>query len=669
MARKTASRNQQRKRAAWPIWSSLLLGSLAQLTFKLDLSIAGGLLLYLLAAILFVQSVAVIESESVTDSDASSLSLVTGKFATTFAKHWLEWLIVIVLILIASFFRLYRIYSQPVSLWLDESLTGLNALEIVEGKTAPIWEMTPLDRWRPNWVKTSNLYLYYVVLVFKIFGTGYFGLKMVSVLPAIAGVVAAYFLFKEMSNSAIAFLSVFLIAVSQWHVTISRWGWDAVLMCFLQLVSYYYLIRGVKSGRKLQFVFSGALMGLCLYTYVVSWIAASIASTFLLLRAVRERNLLGTHLRDLLFFLAACLLVFAPLGVHYFQNPGDLTVRASEVTLAKAVAETDSYFPLWENFRNYALMFNYKGDKNPRHGFPNEPVMDLVTSIFFVLGLAHYAWFWKSSHNAFLLLWLALGLLPGLLSEPSTSPHAFRTFMTSAVGCFFAATAFYLSLCASWKAFSNFRYKNVTATIFSIILLGYIASANYWSYFVSRPKSHEVWEEESRDGGLSVKFKALQKESQMIIVDPLLLWKIVVVNSWFLTYQPGKLFESPFLPANLLTAETKLGQIGGERQLSYIYSPVFQSMLRSLFPDGKSEVVRSPFGDSLYGAVHVTAGDLRLRLASAEKSSLAAAIRTITLYYERQSAVDAEVGPRRKLLLDEFDIGIKLVKQLDPNIP
>ena len=42
--------------------------------------------------------------------------------------------------------------------------------------------MTPLDPWRPDWVKTSNLYLYYVTLIFKIFGTGYFGLKMVSVL-------------------------------------------------------------------------------------------------------------------------------------------------------------------------------------------------------------------------------------------------------------------------------------------------------------------------------------------------------------------------------------------------------------------------------------------------------------------------------------------------------
>jgi hypothetical protein len=82
--------------------------------------------------------------------------------------------------LLPLFFRLYRLDSQPGSLWLDESLTALNALEIIDGKPAPLWGMTPLDRWRPDGVKTSNLYLYFVLGVFKVFGTGYFGLKAIS---------------------------------------------------------------------------------------------------------------------------------------------------------------------------------------------------------------------------------------------------------------------------------------------------------------------------------------------------------------------------------------------------------------------------------------------------------------------------------------------------------
>jgi hypothetical protein len=641
---------------------SLLLALLAQVFFTLELGVFPGCLLYLLAAYIFSRSLRGYEDDDFAAFDNGF------PLASPGAKKRFEWVAFLALLLIASFFRLYRIDSQPISLWLDESLTGLNALEIIEGKPAPIWQMTPLDRWRPDWVKTSNLYLHYTVWVLNIFGTGYFGLKMVSLLPAIAGVGAAYFLFKEVSNPPIAFLSAFLVAVSQWHVTISRWGWDAVLMSFLQLGSYYYLIRGVKSGEKLQFVVSGAVMGLCLYTYVASWIAAAIALTFLLLRAVRERNVLSTRLRDLFFFLTACLLVFAPLSVHYLQNPGDLTVRASEVSLAKTVEETGSYFPLWENFRNYALMFNYKGDKNPRHGFPNEPTMDFVASIFFVLGLTYYGYFWKKSHNVFLLLWFALGLLPGLLSEPSTSPHAFRTFIISPAAHFFAATAFYLSLCTLTKTLWNFRYKEVTVQIFCLGLLGIIACANYWTYFISRPKSRDVWEEEVRDGRLPSRSHLRQRDSSIILVDPLLLWKIVVTNSWYLSYRPGKSFESSFLPANLLIGGSKLDQISGEHQLIYFYSPVFGRMIRSLFPDAVNETVSSPAGEPIYGELRIAVSGLRSRLQSVEKNSLAMAIAKTAFFYKQQAEADTEGGPRRRYLLDESKIGFQLSRELDPRL-
>ena len=660
MAAKAVPPIAANKRFGSPILFSLLLASLAQLVFTLELGVVVSCLLYLIAACVFGRSLRGHENDDSAAFGNGSLVADPG------AKKRFEWIAILALLLIASFFRLHRIESQPASLWLDESLTGLNALEIIEGKSALIWQMTPLDRWRPDWVKTSNLYLHYTALVLKIFGTGYFGLKMVSLLPAIAGVGAAYFLFREMSNPVVAFLSAFLLAVSQWHVTISRWGWDGILMSFLQLLSYFYLIRGANSGRKSPFILSGALMGLCLYTYVASWIAAAIALTFLLVRAARERNRLSTGLRDLLLFLGACILVFAPLSVHYWENPGDLTVRASEVSVAKAVEETKSYFPWWENFRNYALMFNYRGDNNPRHGFPGKPVMDLVSSIFFVLGLTYRAYFWKNSHNLFLLLWFALGLVPGLLSESSSAPHAYRTFAVSPVVFLFAGGSIYFFLRAVCAWTAHVKVKNAIFVLLGIALLFSLALVNYRIYFVSRPKSPEVWTEEGRDGGLPLALKSLQAGSSMVVVDPLLLWKVVVSNHWFLTYQPGKLFESAFLPANLLMAIPALAQSSNDQPLTHIYAPVFRPMMQSLFPDAKGELVRSRFGDSLYGVLHITVGDLRLRLASVEKSRLAAVLYKTARFYQQQANADGEQGPRRELLIMQFQTGIDIARQLDP---
>jgi len=665
MAHRKAPPGQKSQNAAGPLAGSLLLGFLGQSAFTFDLNIFAGVFLYAAAAYLFIRSLRQDGNDNgaFVDDRAS-----VGRLRALSAIKWIEWLLVFIVIIIAAFFRLHRLDSQPSSLWLDEGLVGINALEIIDGKHAPIWEMTPLDRWRPDWVKTSNLYLYYVILVLKVFGTDYFGLKMVSVLPAIAGVMAMYFLFREISNVPVAFLSALFAAVSQWHVTISRWGWDAVLMSLLQLVSYWLLLGGLKTGRKWHLVLSGVLMGLCLYTYIASWVALAIAVTFLVLKSMMERQGLRSSLQHGFFFLVPCLVVFAPLGAYYFYHPGDLIVRTSELTLAKSVEAARSYYPVWENIGKYALMFNTKGDGNPRHGFPHEPVLDFATAIFFVLGFAYCLRSWKNAKAMLVLLWFAMGLQGGLLADPSDSPNVYRTFMVSPIAYFFAAAAIHLSLEVLSRSLPQFKFKDMVPVILGMALISYSVSINYWTYFVKRPKTREVWEEESRDGGLPAKLASLSGQSRLIIVDPLLLWKVVVVNSWFLNYRAGKLSESPFLAANLFTAEAHLDQLSAEHQLVYVYSPVFARMMRSLFPDAKNEVVLSPFGDPLYGVVTFTVADLRLRLASSDKRSLAAAIQKTALFYEQQANADAEIGPRRKFLLEESQKGIDFAGRLDPAI-
>lgn len=640
---------------------SLLLGFLGQLCFAFDISVIAGLVCYAAASYSFIRTLSQYGGDAnAIFADSSSLP---GKLGLLTSKKTFEWLLVLALLAVAAFFRLYRIDSQPSSLWLDESLTGLNALEIIEGRDAPIWQMTPLDRWRPAWVKTSNLYLYYVVMIFKVFGTEYLGLKMVSVLPAIAAVIAVYFLFREMSNITTAFLAAFLTAVSQWHVTISRWGWDALLMCFLQLICYWLLLAGLKKGRRSHLVLSGGVMGLCLYTYIASWLALAIAISFLIFRSASERPVLGKRIQDALFFLVPCLLVFVPLGSYYVSHPNDLFTRTAELNIGKSVEAAQSFLPVWEGISKYALMFNAKGDSNPRHGFPGEPLLDFVTAVFFVLGLVCCLRFWKNIHVAFVLIWFALGLQAGLLSEPSEAPNAYRTLMIAPAAFFFAATSMHLCFSILRRSLESSRFA-VTPFVLAVTLIGYSIAINYWTYFVKRPKSREVWEEESRDGGLPAKLLSLRGDSRVVIVDPLLLWKVVVVNGWFLSYHPGKLFEPLFSGKNLFAAEKDLDSLGGEQLLTYVFSPVFARMIQSLFPEAVSPVVQSPFGTPLYGVVTTTVADLRLRLASTDQRSLAAAVYKTAAFYEQQARTDGEAGPRRKLLVEESEAGIKLAKQL-----
>jgi Dolichyl-phosphate-mannose-protein mannosyltransferase len=661
-----AQQGHRRLPAAWTLGLSLLLGFLAQLCFVLDLSVAIGAGLYLIAAYLFAQPFtaadsAAIISDKLRQSAANELPQISDRT---------EWLLLLALFVVASFFRLYRIESQPISLWIDETLTGLNALEIIEGKAASLWQMTPLDRWRPEWVKTSNLYLYYVVLVFKLFGTGYFGLKMVSILPAIAGVLAAYFLFKEIANRSIAFIAAFLMAVSQWHVTISRWGWDALLMSLLQLLSYYFLARGVKNRRKGDFILSGAIMGLCLYTYVAAWLALSIALAFLTLRAFRERGARNACFSDAGLFLLACLLVFAPLGAHYLSHPSDLVVRAGEVNIGNAIATEKSFAPVWDNLSKYSLMFNYRGDANARHGFPREPLLDFLTAILFVLGLAFCARFWCRWQNIFMLVWFAAGIQAGLLSDPAAAPNVYRTMMIIPAVCFFAATG----AGQLWRVSLTLAPRLSKRLLLQLVLvasfLGYTTFENYSIYFVRRPTSPAVFDEEGRDRRLPARIAALRKESQIIIVDPLLLVKVVVLNTWFLTYRPGRLFEPSYVTANLLVAEAEVANRRDYAEITYVFPPVFHNLLRSLFPSAAGQIVVTPAGDAVYGILRITTEEFTAKMRSLDKNWLASIVAKIALLYEsRAQAAIPEMGPSEVILRDASRDGLNFaIRLLDPKI-
>jgi hypothetical protein len=335
---------------------SLLLACIGQLLLAGDLNTGIGVVIYVMACPLFIYA---LRNDPVR---ISHLNSTVGEPLGNFCRGVRgEILLLITLVSLAAFFRLFRIDTQPGSLWIDETFAGVNALEIIEGKHAPIWEVTPLNRFQPEWVKTPNLYLYYVVMILKIFGFGHLALKMVSVLPSIAGVIAAYFLFKAISNPVIAFISAFLLSVSHWSVATGRWGWDEVLTSCLQTLSYYFMVKGFSTERKSYFIAAGVIMGLCLYTYVASWIALAIAIGYFVFRLAADWPNLRPSLQHLISFLVPCLIVFSPLGAHYLANPRDLAVRTTEVSIAKVVKDTHSYAPLWENAKKYSLMFNYKG--------------------------------------------------------------------------------------------------------------------------------------------------------------------------------------------------------------------------------------------------------------------------------------------------------------------
>ncbi|KKP32910.1 MAG: hypothetical protein UR20_C0016G0001, partial [Candidatus Woesebacteria bacterium GW2011_GWE2_31_6] len=106
--------------------------------------------------------------------------------------------ILIVILLVASFLRLYKISSDPVSLFGDELDVGYHAYSILKtgkdysGNFMPL-HFQSLAEWR------TPLYLYSAVPTVAIFGINALGVRLPAAIFGILGILGIYLLIKELT--------------------------------------------------------------------------------------------------------------------------------------------------------------------------------------------------------------------------------------------------------------------------------------------------------------------------------------------------------------------------------------------------------------------------------------------------------------------------------------
>lgn len=149
----------------------------------------------------------------------------------------------------------------------------------------------------------------------------------------ILGVVTVfgfYLFVREIFDWHIAGISSFLLAISFWHVSISRINVDTTLIPLLLILTFYFLWRGLRRSQLKDFFSAGIFSGLAFYVpipYHLSFLVATILLVnywFFL-----KKDFTGTeylHVRNR--FLAGCALfglvtffVAVPAIIQFFQNP------------------------------------------------------------------------------------------------------------------------------------------------------------------------------------------------------------------------------------------------------------------------------------------------------------------------------------------------------------
>jgi 4-amino-4-deoxy-L-arabinose transferase-like glycosyltransferase len=357
-----------------------------------------------------------------------------------------NFLLVLVVLIIAIFLRVYHLTSAPPGLYPDEAMNGSNALEALE--TGNFRVFYPENNGR------EGLFINIQAIFVKYLGNYPWVLRTPSVIFGILTVLGLYLLTKELFSRRLALLSSFFLATSFWHINFSRIGFRAITSPFWLTWALYFLIAGFRRMREKKsslifFILSGLSYGAGFHSYIAYRATPPLillVFAYFFIKAHRE-NLSAKFWKSFAVFTVAGILAIAPLLWYFAANPGSFLGRTSQVSVFASPSPAKD---LALNIAKTLGMFNIAGDFNWRHNLAGSPELFWPVGLAFLIGAGILLGrLWRGSFSKekdfnlglwTILGWLALSGLPVVISNEGL-PHALRAilmippvFMLAAIG-------------------------------------------------------------------------------------------------------------------------------------------------------------------------------------------------------------------------------------------
>lgn len=174
-------------------------------------------------------------------------------------------LFLLIIIALAFVLRFYRVSEDPPSLNWDEVSIGYNAYSILK---------TGRDEWGqflPIHFKSYGEYKLPVQIYASIPGIAIFGLNElgVRITPVVYGtltVLLLFFLARALfKNTAIGLMAAFLLAISPWHIHLTRASFESSFSVFWVVLGIWLLVKGFSN--KNWFIWSMIPFAISTFTY------------------------------------------------------------------------------------------------------------------------------------------------------------------------------------------------------------------------------------------------------------------------------------------------------------------------------------------------------------------------------------------------------------------
>jgi hypothetical protein len=530
----------------------------------------------------------------------------------------IEWAIIAGLFVGALVLRLVNLESTPPGLWFDEAQNGLVAQRLLEpGAAHPTFI--------GSFTQMGAFYFYILGIVLKLFGATVWPLRL---LPALAGAALApllYLLGARLYGWQTGLAAGGLVALSAWNLTFSRFGIASLPTVALDVAFFLCVVQGMRTGRLGYYAGAGVLLGLALQQYYVARLVPFVLGAVLVHIVVTQRKRAVQALSmGIVTLVIGAMLAFLPVGLFAIQQPQAFSGRVEQVSIFSPQVNKGDPDALTTNLSKHLLMFNFRGDGNGRHNFPNAPMLDDITVTLFFLGFGVCmlrAWRWQ---YFFPVVWFVAALSGGVLSLPFEAPQSHRTLENSVVTALIAGIALgdvarvlsrfrkssgFAKVQASTSARLPTRKRVSKAPTLPALGTGVVLAALVWvgsltlpRYFGPQATALGIWED----------MNAPQAAAASALRDNASRYHIYISPAY--VDSPANQYLAPGAPAEEWPGMSALPFASADRDVMLLLDPASVgdlSYLRRLYPHTSVDDLRTPTGEGpmLY-TVRISAADI-----------------------------------------------------------
>jgi 4-amino-4-deoxy-L-arabinose transferase-like glycosyltransferase len=359
------------------------------------------------------------------------------------------------IVLLAAFLRFVYLGSIPPSLTWDEAAWGYNAYAIgIDGKDE-FGRSLPVDFIESFGDYKPPVYMYLDVLPVKLLGLTEFAVRFPSALFGTLAVFMTYFVVKAIFFArtkqkhesdvieSVALLSAFLLAISPWHILLSRGAFEANVASFFILFGIWAFLEAVNR-RKWFLILSAISFVLAVYTFNSARIVGPIIvlglSAILWKQLWKMKTTVATAgVIGFIILLPTLTFLFSPQAKLRFQEVNIFSNIKIVETLNEEVANDNNAW--WSKIihnRRLAYSVEYlnhyfdnlspdflfiHGDRNPKFTLQTMGQLYLFELPFLIIGTL-YLFRRRQGHWWVIPFWLLAGIIPAGFARET--PHALR---------------------------------------------------------------------------------------------------------------------------------------------------------------------------------------------------------------------------------------------------